>query len=103
MHHFLMRCGGNVRDLLLGYFHRKTRDCSLKPAYHYLGWTFRLSRASLILAAGVAKLCLRLVAAGSDAFTKPKSAQNTVEFGVLNYRTGKIDNGLDPFGWYDPD
>ena len=47
------------------------------------------------------KLCLSMIAAGSDTLTKPESAQNTVEFGVLNYRTGKFDNGLDPFGWYD--
>jgi len=23
--------------------------------------------------------------------------------GVLNYRTGKLDNGLDPLGWYERD
>ena len=56
-----------------------------------------------LLASRVVRLCIRLIAAGSDTFTRPESHQNNVEFGVLNYRTGKIDNGLDPFGWYDFD
>ncbi len=29
--------------------------------------------------------------------------RSTVGQGVLNYRTGKLDNGLDPLGWYERD
>ena len=64
---------------------------------------FRLGVALLTLVIGVTKLVLNIVAADSNTLTEPESDQNSLEFGVLNYRTGKFDNGLDPLGWYDLD
>ncbi len=76
-------------------------DRDSKPVSYFPNWTVRLSRATFRLAAGVAKLCLEFAVAGADTFTKPESDQRSLEFGALNYRTGKFDNGLDPLGWYD--
>jgi hypothetical protein len=34
----------------------------------------------------------------------PNDATNhAVRGGVLNYRTGKLDDGIDPYGWYEHD
>lgn len=103
MHHVRMRCGGNVLDLLLGYFHRQTRDLPLKPAPHYLDWTFRLGRATFGSVASVFKLCLSVEAADSGTLTESNSTHDSPKLGVLNYRTREFDDGLDPLGWYDLD
>ena len=78
-------------------------DRDLKPASRCLDRMFRLGVALLTLVIGVTKLVLNIVAADSNTLTEPESDQNSLEFGVLNYRTGKFDNGLDPLGWYDLD
>ena len=28
---------------------------------------------------------------------------HSLDFGVLNYRTERLDNGTDPYGWYEHD
>ena len=40
----------------------------------------------------------------SAAMTEqPDETRTTFGQGVLNYRTGQLDNGLDPLGWYERD
>lgn len=58
----------------------------------------------------VARVSLRLVAdavgvLASNAKTEPASDElsHSVRGGVLNYRTGKLDDGADPVGWYERD
>ncbi|TDG14957.1 hypothetical protein E2F43_01555 [Seongchinamella unica] len=38
-----------------------------------------------------------------SVFSDSSSDENSAEFtsGSLNYRTGKRDDGTDPYGWYD--
>ena len=34
---------------------------------------------------------------------QPDETRTTFTQGILNYRTGQLDNGLDPRGWYEGD
>lgn len=43
-----------------------------------------------------------VVASGAASMHSPNEDE-PVQYGVLNYRTGNLDNGLDPRGWYDFD
>lgn len=42
-----------------------------------------------------------LLAAGAMGTPADDEASCPTEGGVLNYRTGKLDDGLDPYGWYE--
>ncbi len=41
------------------------------------------------------------------ASARPPSAENElsspIRSGILNYRTGNLDDGTDPYGWYEED
>jgi hypothetical protein len=41
----------------------------------------------------------------SNAQTSPANDElnSSIRGGVLNYRTGKLDDGTDPYGWYERD
>ena len=34
---------------------------------------------------------------------KSDASKLSVDYGVMNYRTGRLDNGLDSRGWYEQD
>lgn len=42
---------------------------------------------------------------GASAETAPAKDElnSSIRGGVLNYRTGKLDDGTDPYGWYERD
>mgnify|MGYP001179416333 CR=1 FL=1 len=72
--------------------------------------TQRFMRAAVRAIASVARVGLRLVAGAigvlaSNARTEPANDElsHSVRGGVLNYRTGKLDDGTDPVGWYERD
>lgn len=44
-----------------------------------------------------------LLAASAKTSTKNDASANAARGGVLNYRTGKLDDGTDPAGWYEKD
>ena len=44
-----------------------------------------------------------LLAAGSQTSPDDDELNSSVRGGVLNYRTGKLDDGTDPYGWYEHD
>ena len=46
---------------------------------------------------------LGLLAAGSQASPANDELSSSIRGGVLNYRTGKLDDGTDPYGWYERD
>jgi hypothetical protein len=46
---------------------------------------------------------LGLLAAGSQASPTNDELSSSIRGGVLNYRTGKLDDGTDPYGWYERD
>ena len=41
------------------------------------------------------------ILAESAETTSDDATSNAVRGGVLNYRTDKLDDGTDPYGWYD--
>lgn len=70
----------------------------------------RFMRTAFHALASVAHVGLRLVAGAvgvfaSNAKTEPANDElsHSVRGGVLNYRTGKLDDGTDPVGWYERD
>jgi hypothetical protein len=46
-------------------------------------------------------VCLRFIFAGADTTAQNEASDNAAKGGVLNYRTGKFDNGTKATGWYD--
>lgn len=70
----------------------------------------RFMRTAFHALTSVARVGLRLVAGtvgvlASNAKTEPANDElsHSVRGGVLNYRTGKLDDGTDPVGWYERD
>ena len=65
----------------------------------------------LLKVGGVAiGLVFALLATLRDLFSAAEVEQNEERrlhdsdlSGELNHRTGRLDSGLDPYGWYDPD
>lgn len=46
---------------------------------------------------------LRLMAESGDNGDETHESCNAPTGGVLNYRTARLDDGTDPFGWYEED
>jgi len=46
---------------------------------------------------------LRLLAANAQTTPADDELNSSIRGGVLNYRTGKLDDGTDPYGWYERD
>jgi hypothetical protein len=46
---------------------------------------------------------LALAAQGEDSTDDEDLPDGGFRGGVLNYRTGKLDDGTDPYGWYEED
>jgi hypothetical protein len=46
---------------------------------------------------------LGLLAKGTTVRDTNDATNHAVRGGVLNYRTGKLDDGTDPYGWYERD
>ena len=44
---------------------------------------------------------LKFLAGSAQADLEDDSASDPAQGGVLNYRTGKLDDGTDPVGWYE--
>ena len=67
-------------------------------------------RRGLKLAGAGARAGLRLIGGAisllaMSAWTTPAKDElnSSIRGGVLNYRTGKLDDGTDPYGWYERD
>jgi len=46
---------------------------------------------------------LRVLAGSAQPAAADDELNSSVRGGVLNYRTGKLDDGTDPVGWYERD
>jgi hypothetical protein len=46
---------------------------------------------------------LALAAQGEDSTDDEDLPDGGFSGGVLNYRTGRLDDGTDPYGWYEDD
>ena len=44
-----------------------------------------------------------LVADANSQTKSDKTLDSSIRGGALNYRTGKLDDGTDPYGWYEND
>jgi hypothetical protein len=44
-----------------------------------------------------------LLAASAQTAPAKDELNSSIRGGVLNYRTGKLDDGTDPYGWYERD
>ena len=65
----------------------------------------RLVKALFALLVFVLMGMVRLLAEASNAASAEEEDEpfENLRQGVLNYRTGKIDDGTDPYGWYEDD
>ena len=64
-------------------------------------WNFLVVVASAMWALFVEMISL--LGKGSETSQHEKSLSNSDRTGALNYRTGQLDDGTDPYGWYDND
>ena len=73
--------------------------------------TFRIGQLLLKIGGVAIGLVVALIATFRDLFVNadtPVEEENDVSAGAyrggtLNYRTGKLDDGTDPYGWYGND
>jgi len=72
--------------------------------------TLRLGQLVLKVGGVAVGLVFTLLATFRDLFSAEKVDQNEERrlhdsdlSGELNHRTGRLDSGLDPYGWYDRD
>ena len=66
----------------------------------------RALRAAGISARATARFLGRVVgflAASAGTSAPDDELGSSIRGGVLNYRTGKLDDGTDPYGWYERD
>jgi hypothetical protein len=60
---------------------------------------FQLARAALHFVRSGALL----LAAGAKTESAEDELNSSIRGGIINYRTGKLDDGTDPTGWYEKD
>ncbi len=46
---------------------------------------------------------VRLLVATAQTHPANDELDSSIRGGVVNYRTGKLDDGTDPYGWYERD
>ncbi|MEZ5489166.1 MAG: hypothetical protein R3F50_02485 [Gammaproteobacteria bacterium] len=68
----------------------------------FLGGVLPNIKASCIALGGLAVKVVSLLAASADTSEDEETDMPAGAFkgGNLNYRTGKLDDGTDPYGWY---
>lgn len=60
---------------------------------------YQLARAALRFVHSV----ILLLAEGAKTKSDEDELNSSIRGGILNYRTGKLDDGTDPVGWYEKD
>jgi len=63
----------------------------------------RLSVAAVGVAVSVLLAAVRLLACSTETTPADDELNSSIRGGLLNYRTGKFDDGTDPAGIYKPD
>ena len=64
---------------------------------------FRLIEMLSRAAFGLLTTFLTLTTGNTSQSDKDDLSEGAFRGGVLNYRTGKLDDGTDPYGWYEED
>lgn len=66
-------------------------------------WATSRGLVSVCATIGVLRSITRFILDNVSADSRCDYDDEVIQYGVLNYRTGNLDNGLDPRGWYDFD
>lgn len=69
----------------------------------YITGMFRVAWSLVVALGRVAVSLLGLLAASAKTSDANDASANAARGGMLNYRTGKLDDGTDPTGWYEKD
>ena len=65
--------------------------------------SFQFLKALFVLIAGIMSSVVGFLVAAADTSENNYNGPDSLSRGVLNYRTGKLDDGTDPYGWYEED
>ena len=87
-------------ELLFSKFTAVTQRHELPKRFVQLG------QASMAIAGALGALTASLVgllAASTETSDANDASNNSAGGGILNFRTGKLDDGTDPAGWYEGD
>lgn len=71
-----------------------------------VAYIFRLCRfgkAAIRILLKITLNTISLLASSAKTSDSNDASANAARGGVLNYRTGKLDDGTDPVGWYEKD
>lgn len=66
-----------------------------------VGLVFRTSHRLARTALSLVHSSALLLAAGAKTKPAEDDLNSSIRGGILNYRTGKLDDGTDPYGWYE--
>ena len=64
---------------------------------------FRFLKALFVLLVKISASAVGVLASAANTSQESDQHFENLRGGVLNYRTGKLDDGTDPFGWYEDD
>lgn len=67
------------------------------------GRPFRVLYGGVRAVLGFLRRVVGLLAATAQTSPANDELNSSIRGGVLNYRTGKLDDGTDPVGWYERD
>lgn len=62
-----------------------------------------LARTTAVALVRLVGYSIRVLAGSAQATPTDDKLNSSIVGGVLNYRTGKLDDGTDPYGWYERD
>ena len=74
-----------------------------KKIDHLLKNSIRVIVALMLFLGEFLVNAVSLLAASTKASDTNQASDNAAQGGVLNYRTGKLDDGTDATGWYEKD
>lgn len=69
----------------------------------HFGQILHAARTLLVVMVRFLARLVGLLAEGTKVPDTNDATNHAVRGGVLNYRTGKLDDGTDPYGWYERD
>ena len=69
----------------------------------YFKWLARALHGAARLVIGFLSGAVGFLAGSAQADREDDEASDPAQGGLLNYRTGKLDDGTDPVGWYERD
>ena len=87
-------------ELLFSKFTTAARRHGLLKHFAQLG---RVGMAAVGILGSLVASLVELLAASAEASDTNEESEIVPSGGILNYRTGKLDDGTDPIGWYEKD